>query len=90
MEVKEWSQDPSEMTKLQSRISAFVVDIMLDGVIPHEVILEGTSTSPMTIANAVRQTIIKELTPPSEPEDVTDDEVAAHDIVSLEEVFNRR
>jgi len=60
--LKEWSEDAGEMSRIQGKVSAFVIQLILDGDIPQEVYMEAT-TSPMTIAGAMKGAMLKALRP---------------------------
>lgn len=81
--LKEWSEDGSEMAKIHQKVSTFVVQLVLDGDIPQEVYMQAT-TSPMTLANAMKKALIGALT----PKEVTDEEVMAHDNEHAEEALS--
>ncbi len=59
METKLWTEDANEMRKLQDRINAFVVDLVLDGVIPMAIVDEGIS--PLGIGEVVKAAILAEI-----------------------------
>lgn len=80
--LKEWSEDGSEMAKIHQKVSTFVVQLVLDGDIPQEVYMQAT-TSPMTLANAMKKALLSAL----EPKDV-DEEVMAHDNEHAEEALS--
>lgn len=63
MELELWSNDKHEMKNLQDEIDTFITTLFLDGTIPLEVAHEARHTSPLTIGNAVRQTILEQLKP---------------------------